>query len=861
MLFPDEPSTPRVGPVECLGKTFDSEDERRAYFGQRLREKLQDPEFRRTEGFPLGTDDNILALSDPPWITACPNPFLAEFIKHYGQPNDRHPAPHRTPYAGDFHSSIRHPVHAFHPYHTKVPPEIIRTLIEHYTDPGDLVLDGFCGSGMTGVAAREAGRHAILADLCPVAAFISGVNCQSNDWPRALQALRQASAASAHDWDRLYRTVEYGRGLTVNYYVWSDVFTCPACGGEFPFFPHGVLHHGHKVETRKVFPCPFCKQELNVRRVRRVLTSQGKKKALVWLNAGAARNRVNRAPNEYDLSLAKEAEDLSPALWYPTDPVNPEGYSAKLAQLGDKVITDVSCFLSRRNRIIFADLWARVGQLPDAGVRHLCQATLTSIFTVVSERQGYFGGGGGMSGNLYMPIVRMEKNIYDTLRRKLRRLEEAERAKERLRSHALVSTQSTTSLAALPDDSIDYIYTDPPFGSNIIYSEMNAALEGWLRVRTNDRPEAVIDIAREREFDEYGALMRACFREYHRVLKPGRWITVEFHNTAAAVWNLIQNVLGECGLVVAQVGVVNKGSTTILADIRPGAARHDLIIAAYKPSVELEERFRLQRGSAEGAWEFVRNHLARLPLVARGEKGTGGVVAERTNHLLYDRMLAFHVQRNLAVPLSAVEFYAGLRARFPETDGMYFLPEQLEAYAARRATGAEPEQPSLFVADEPAAIDWLRQELATQPQTIEELQPKFARAMAAWPAGERRPDLHELLQENFTCHKNGGPGPALLEGHPGARWYVPDPCTAQNREVRREQALLEEFRGYLQSHERQLGSVRIEAVRAGFRKAWQERHFRTIIDVARKIPDDCIREDPQLLMWYDQAVARLKELG
>jgi 16S rRNA G966 N2-methylase RsmD len=539
---------------------------------------------------------------------------------------------------------------------------------------------------MTGVAAREAGRHAVLTDLCPVAGFIAGVNCQSNDWPRALQALREASAASAEAWGHLYRTEEDGRGMPVNYYVWSDVFTCPACGGEFPFFPHGVLHHGNKVETREAFPCPFCKTELNVRRVQRVLTPEGKKKALVWVNAGTGRDRVNREPNDFDLSLARQAEGLRPPDWYPTDPINPEGYSAKLAQLGDKAITDVSRFLSRRNLVVFADLWARVGRARDAGVRHLCQATLTSIFTVISERQGYFGGGGGMSGNLYMPIVRMEKNVYDTLRRKLRKVEEAERAKEPLQTRVLVGTESTTSLAGLPDASVDYVYTDPPFGSNIIYSEMNAILEGWLRVRTNDRPEAVIDVTRRREFDEYADLMRACFREYHRVLKPGRWITVEFHNTDAAVWNRIQNVLGESGFIVAQVGVVNKGSTTILADIRPGAARHDLIIAAYKPTAELEERFQLQRGSAEGAWEFVRNHLARLPLPARGNDG-GRVIAERTNHLLYDRMLAFHVQRNVAVPLSAAAFYAGLDERFPERDGMYFLPEQLESCAPQEGRG------------------------------------------------------------------------------------------------------------------------------------------------------------------------------
>src|SRR5262249_29603862 len=152
--------------------------------------------------------------------------------------------------------------------------------------------------------------------------------------------------------------------------------------------------------------------------------------------------------------------------------------------------------------------WERAGRLDDAGLRNLCMATLTSIFTVVSERQGYFGGGGGMSGNLYMPIVRMEKNVHAVLRRQLRKLEEAGRAKEGLRGRVRVTTQSSTRLPGLPDASVDYVYTDPPFGANIIYSEMNLLLEAWLRVKTNAGPEAVIDASRDRDGTHYAELMR-----------------------------------------------------------------------------------------------------------------------------------------------------------------------------------------------------------------------------------------------------------------------------------------------------------------------------------------------------------------
>src|SRR5581483_3349025 len=94
---------------------------------------------------------------------------------------------------------------------------------------------------------------------------------------------------------------------------------------------------------------------------------------------------------------------------------------------------------------------------------------------------------------------------------------------------------------------------------------------------------------------------------------------------------------------------------------------HDLLISAYRPGAALERRFRLEAGSAEAAWAFVREHLGRLPLHPPGR--------ERTSHLLFDRMVAFHVQHGVAVPLSASAFHAGLRERFVERDGRYYVRE------------------------------------------------------------------------------------------------------------------------------------------------------------------------------------------
>ncbi|HOO93760.1 MAG TPA: hypothetical protein PKX94_09835, partial [Opitutales bacterium] len=145
-LFEIEKPTTPSGPVECLGITFDNDEKRREYFLEKLREKLKDPEFRKIEGFPIGEDEDILALSDPPYYTACPNPFIGDFIEHYGKPYD--PATddyRREPFAADVSEGKNDPIYNAHSYHTKVPHKAIMRYILHYTEPGDVVFDGFCG--------------------------------------------------------------------------------------------------------------------------------------------------------------------------------------------------------------------------------------------------------------------------------------------------------------------------------------------------------------------------------------------------------------------------------------------------------------------------------------------------------------------------------------------------------------------------------------------------------------------------------------------------------------------------------------------------------------------------------------------
>jgi hypothetical protein len=497
--------------------------------------------------------------------------------------------------------------------------------------------------------------------------------------------------------------------------------------------------------------------------------------------------------------------------------------------------------------------------------------------------------GGPLSNTLYIPPLSCEVDVIEKWHKTLKKFHAAKAVLSGVSSN-LVSTSSATSVL-LPNNSVGYIFTDPPFGGNIMYSEVNFLWEAWLGVATDNMPEAIENEVQRKGSFEYQELMTRCFHEFYRVLKPGHWMTVEFHNSKNRVWNAIQEALQRAGFVIADVRVLDKKHTTIYQDHAAGAVKQDLVISAYKANGGLEERFRLEAGSADGVWDFVRTHLNQLPVFVQSTDGKAEVIAERQNYLLFDRMVAFHVQRGVSVPMSAPDFYVGLAQRLPERDGMYFLAEQVAEYERKRITVREVQQLQLFVSDEASARQWLRQHLINKPQTFQEIHPHFIQELRAWQKHEVQLELRDLLEQNFLSYEGDGPIPAqivswmkrstgtreLLEAHgkeqqDGSvdasnpqliarardRWYVPNPNQAADLEKLRLKGLLREFATYREGKGR-LKQFRTEAVRAGFGNAWGQKDYKTIVEMAERLPESVLQEDPALLMYYDNASLRVRE--
>ena len=820
---------------------------------------------RHIEGFPIGADEDIIALSDPPYYTACPNPFLEDFIKAYGKPYDEATDTyHREPFAFDVSEGKNDPIYNAHSYHTKVPHKAIMRYILHYTEPGDVVFDGFCGTGMTGVAAQMCAnpdpefkaqieaemsgvkwgaRRAVLSDLSPASTFIAH-NYVSMTRLREFE--KEAMSVIEKVEESLAWLYQDELGAIANA-IWSDVFVCPNCTREIVYWKAAVVDGA----LEKSFPCPHCgsmvgkatSKENDAVKLERAFETRFdpvlRKPVRIPRFVLVQQTVVGPHGKETVAASDKKAEAILELLtnkeWpsIPTDEFFPGRQTNKL--IHGTGISHICHMYTLRALYALGWLWQQ--QLSSREYTQLFRFCLTGINNYISRKQGYFGGGGGVAGTLFTPSLHIERNVFDVLLRKVKSVSKLSTSN---RHTSIVSTQSITDVQNLPDGSIDYIFTDPPFGESIQYAELNLFVEAWLGVRTVAEQDCVLNYVHRKDLAFYSTTMSRAFQQYARVLKPGRWITIEFHNSQNAVWNAIQQAVESSGLVVADVRVLDKQQRSFNAVNRVGAVDQDLVISAYTPRTLFEQRFREEAGTEQGAWDFIRQHLAQLPVFVE-KNGAVEVIAERQNYLLFDRMVAFHIQRGASVPLSAAEFYAGLRQRFPERDGMYFLPEQVAEYDTKRAQVAQVEQLSLFVSDEKSAVQWLRTQLESEPQTYQDIQPKFLQELHQ-ARHEKMPELRQLLEENFLKDDED-------------RWYVPDPAKAEDLEKLRERGLLREFAAYVESKGR-LKTFRTEAVRAGFKSAWGKRDYAMIIEVARRLPEDVLQEDPALLMYYDNAVMR-----
>lgn len=562
------------------------------------------------------------------------------------------------------------------PYPTKISPEAIALFIAAHTKPGDTVFDGFAGSGTTGLAAllcedppeelreeaRRLGlnvkwgaRNAVLYELGALGAFV-GQTLTNPPEPKAFHKAAEEILVASEEADGwMYRATDpEGDDGAIRYLIWSDMLCCPACGSEATLWDACVSLGPAHIASH--FTCPSCAHEAPLDAAKRLTETaldnvineerEHRKRCPVRMYGASGRKTWSRPATADDAELLKRiaAEPIPesvPRVAIPWGDLYRRGYH--------QGVTHLHHFYTRRNLIVFARLWERAGKY-DSHLRDALRfwmlsynASHATIMTRVVAKSGQKNlvVTSAQPGVLYVSGLPVEKNLFAGLRRKLSTIAKAFAVIHGRKGRIEVQQKSSCHVD-LPDRSIDYVFTDPPFGGNIPYAEISFLNEAWLGRYTDRNDEIIVSKSQDKTLAHYQELLKAALSEAHRILKRNGKATLVFHSALADVWNALQAAYTGAGLAVECAGVLDKTQGSFKQVTTAGAVRGDPVLLLGKRPVEAEQ-------SIECVWTVAEQ--------LRQEAALTLDPTEQTAQRLYSRLISHFLANHQQVPLNADAFY------------------------------------------------------------------------------------------------------------------------------------------------------------------------------------------------------------
>jgi DNA modification methylase len=501
-----------------------------------------------------------------------------------------------------------------HTYHTKVPPQGIAEVIKQYLPERGLVLDPFAGSGMTGVAALTLGNDVVLNELSPAASFIGDRFTRSFDGA-AFDAGVKAVCASLEDIrKKLYTTScrTCGRDTEILFTVWSYRVCCTACNHEFLLWDH-CRKYGASVREHKIlstFSCPQCSRVIHKSQLRRTIAEP------VFVGYKCCSSRQEEHPlSQEDWVRLRDIETIPPLAegFYPTNPL-PDGVN--LNQPKRQGLNSIDRFYTARNLSAMSQIWRAIHRIENLELSAFLAFAFTSLYQRVTRLSEFrFWGGSGNTAHFNVPYIFNEANVFVTFERKAKTIRDHLATTARFYSgRALVRTGSATDLSFLPDDSVDFIFTDPPFGANINYSEMNFLWESWLNSFTDNTDEAIVNRFQHKEISDYADLMTNSLKECYRVLRTDHWMVLVFMNSSERVWEALRSAILRAGFTLYRADIFDKQHGTFKQYVSDNTAGCDLLLHCRKCSTPVKTISAPSNGArAHSVGSFLASRTGELP--------------------------------------------------------------------------------------------------------------------------------------------------------------------------------------------------------------------------------------------------------
>jgi 16S rRNA G966 N2-methylase RsmD len=566
-------------------------------------------------------------------------------------------------------------------YPTKISPEAIALYIATHTKPGATVMDTFGGSGTTGLAAklcdkptaemlasaRELGltpqwgpRHAVLYELSCIGSYIATVMCNPPDPDLfASEAALLVKAAYAKLRPLLTAVDDQGTAGVLRHAIWSEVLVCPHCAHESTFWDAAIEKAPLRLRNvDTAYTCPGCGKSTSIGTAGRAIETvqdpllgvsvQQRKRVLQRVYGKTGSRKWQRPVNQSDLA----ALELVASYPLPSSIPVAELTRGDLYRSGYHFgITHLHHLYTRRNLICLGTLLDLVEERTasvQAALKLLVLSYNQSHSTlmtrvVIKDGQSDFVLTGAQSGVLYISSLPVEKNILEGVVRKVKPLRDSFELVADSQTTVIVRNQSSTRLEEA-SESIDYVFTDPPFADFIPYSEINQVNELWLGRKTDTTAEAIISPTQGKALEQYAALMSEVFGEIARVLKPAGLTTVVFHAAKATVWKALQESYRSAGLEVVAANVLDKLQASFKQVVSTVSVKGDPLLL-------------LTKGVAQ-ATKVDTDEGVLLDII---EQARSLAPAEREPERVYSRYVSRCLETGIRVEMNAGDVYARVR--------------------------------------------------------------------------------------------------------------------------------------------------------------------------------------------------------
>lgn len=429
-------------------------------------------------------------------------------------------------------------LYGMHAYWSKKPHDAIAAFVRHHTRPGDVVLDPFCGSGGTALAALREGRVPIAFDRSPSAVFIARHYCTRADGGAVRPVLERVVARARGD-GRLYAT------------------RCDRCGGPAEIratvFDHGSPRGpARPIEIR--YRCGRC--------------GSGSRSATG--GDRAAVDAIARSPVPHGAPRFKM--------------MHRDGVWGDCWRNGTSSFATVDELFTPRNLRALSALREAIEAEDDEATRDVLRFAFSGhVYCATTMQQVRPGGGGFAKGTYYVPGRFLERNAFDGFARRVRAVL-AGKAEIPATAVAARIAQGDARSLPLADASVDYVFTDPPYEGAVQYAELNFLWEAWLGLDTTwHGDEIVVNRTRGLSREHWTAGMRAALVEIRRVLKPGAWLSLCFAATHEGSWRELERMLGDAGFEPGGTAVLEPAQKSYNRLKPTKKARHDVVVSWRKP--------------------------------------------------------------------------------------------------------------------------------------------------------------------------------------------------------------------------------------------------------------------------------------